>query len=144
MWRDGKGELGQTLFPMTVLSQCLENGLECPHVCYIITNTLFTIRMPGMSHNCGTTTLKRKRCTNNAMHDFDRLPQDLRQWMTRATLPWRAKSVQTAYQKALRKTGCHTCAMEELDRIQASLIRKDAGKVWGAGHPAATGYALGE
>jgi len=95
-----------------------------------------------MSNNCGATTLKRMRCTHNAMHDFDRLPAELRQWITRASLPWRAKSVQTSYQRALRKSGCHVCAMEELDRIQASLIRKDAGKVWGDMHPAAAGNAV--
>ena len=90
-----------------------------------------------MPNNCGMTSLKRRRCKNNAMHDFDTLPTELRLWVAKAALPWRAKSVQAAYQKAMKRTGCHICAMDELDRIQANLIAKDASRVWGSEHPAA-------
>ncbi|EBA11812.1 hypothetical protein RCCS2_17826 [Roseobacter sp. CCS2] len=51
-------------------------------------------------------------------------------------MPWRARSVETAYAKALRKSGCHIDAIKELDRIQTSLIAKDARKIWGNTHPA--------
>ena len=90
-----------------------------------------------MANNCGATSLKRRRRNRAAMHDFDRLPEHLRQWVTQADLPWRARSVQVAYDKALKRTGSHDQALAELDRIQEKLIRKDVARVWGHEHPAA-------
>ena len=90
-----------------------------------------------MSKNTGNTTLKRRRRARDPMHEFDRLPRELRQWMSTAMLPWGAGSARKAYQRAVTRTGDPMLALKELDAIQDRLIRKDAGQVWGAQHPAA-------
>ena len=90
-----------------------------------------------MSRNRGNTSLKRKRRPENPMRDYDRLPAELRCWLSNAVLPWRAQSVQRAFDKAYRRTGDRTQALRELDRLQQSLIAKDAITVWGQEHPAA-------
>ncbi|MCH2078517.1 MAG: DUF6525 family protein [Rhodobacteraceae bacterium] len=71
------------------------------------------------------------------MRDFDRLPADLRHWVAGAMLPWRAATVQTAYEKAMARTGDSKRALEELDALQARLVAKDAGRIWGEAYPAA-------
>ena len=48
------------------------------------------------------------------MRDYDRLPAELRRWLASAILPWRAKSVQRAYDKALARTGDRALALQEL------------------------------
>ena len=91
-----------------------------------------------MSRNRGNTSLKRKRRPENPMRDYDRLPAELRGWLSNAVLPWRAQSVQRAYDKAYRRTGDRSLALRELDRLQQTLIAKDARNIWGQGHPACT------
>lgn len=91
-----------------------------------------------MPTNKGHTTLKSKRRSANPMGDYDSLPVELRQWVAGAALPWRAKSVQKAYDKALAKTGDRIMALRELDALQKHLIARDAAKVWGQSHPAAS------
>ena len=72
------------------------------------------------------------------MQEFDRLPEELRAWVATAKLPWRAGSVQAAYRKALKRTQDHQSALQELDRIQNAMVAKDARRIWGEHHPAAT------
>ncbi|MCK0152009.1 DUF6525 family protein [Marivita sp. S6314] len=69
------------------------------------------------------------------MTEYDKLPKDLRAWLSSAVLPWRARSVRRAFDRALRKTGDRALALRELDRLQAALVRKDARRVWGGLHP---------
>ncbi|MEM8570045.1 MAG: DUF6525 family protein [Pseudomonadota bacterium] len=88
--------------------------------------------MPG---NRGTTSLKRKRRAGDPMQEFDRLPSELRIWLSTAILPWRARSVQRAFEKALARTGDRALALRELDRLQDQLIAKDAMTIWGRAHP---------
>ncbi|MCV6595249.1 MAG: DUF6525 family protein [Silicimonas sp.] len=90
-----------------------------------------------MANNRGATTLKRKRRAANPMREYDALPKELRVWMAGAVLPWRAGSVQAAYGRALARTGDADLALAELDRVQAALVAKDAGRIWGQTHPAA-------
>ncbi len=90
-----------------------------------------------MRNNCGTTTLKRTRQGHRAMRDFDQLPKPLRAWVAKAHLPWRAGSVKSAYDKALKRTGSPALALAELDRLQRTKVAKDAAAIWGATHPAA-------
>ena len=85
-----------------------------------------------MSGNRGKTSLKRKRSQSNPMRDYDRLPPELRVWVSEAILPWRAKSVKRAYDKALSRTGRADLAIQELDRLQDTLVALDAQYVWGA------------
>lgn len=70
------------------------------------------------------------------MHDYDRLPDDLRRWLSEAMLPWRARSVRRAYDKALARLGDREAALAELDRLQRQTVARDAAKVWGPDHPA--------
>ena len=76
------------------------------------------------------------------MTEFDRLPSELRQWLSSAVLPWRPKSVKQTYQKALSRVDDADLALAELSRVEQRLIAKDARKIWGDGHPF-TDSALG-
>jgi len=60
------------------------------------------------------------------MREFDRLPPVLRVWLSNAALPWRARSVRRAYDKALIQTGDPQQALLELERLQANKLAKDA------------------
>ena len=88
-----------------------------------------------MARNRGKTTLKCKHSSINPMRDYDKLPAELREWVATANLPWRAQSVQRAYEKALARTGNRRTALRELDALQARLVAKDALRIWGAEHP---------
>ena len=69
------------------------------------------------------------------MHQFDRLPQGLRTWISTAELPWRPKSVHKTFNRILSQTGSFEKAIEELNRVQQRLVSKDSEKVWGKAHP---------
>ncbi len=90
-----------------------------------------------MAKNLGATTLKSRKRSGNPMRDYDNLPPELRRWLSEAALPWRPKSVQQAYQKAVARTGNPQSAIAELNRLQEVLISKDASRIWGRDHPAA-------
>ncbi len=90
--------------------------------------------MPG---NRGKTSLKTSHRNAHPMRDFDRLPKELRHWVSHAKLPWRSKTVQVKYDQALRKTGSPKAALAELDRIQDKLVSKDTRRLWGEAHPEA-------
>lgn len=94
-----------------------------------------------MTRNIGQTSLKSKRRCAHPMSEYDRLPANLRSWVARAVLPWRAQSVRLAYDRALARTGTVERALRELDSIQARLIAKDSALVWGPEHPQATADA---
>ncbi|MEM1130192.1 MAG: DUF6525 family protein [Pseudomonadota bacterium] len=88
-----------------------------------------------MSGNRGKTSLRRKRRQENPMREFDRLPEELRVWLASAVLPWRARSVRRAFDRAVARTGDTHLALRELDRLERQLVAKDAARVWGACHP---------
>ena len=90
-----------------------------------------------MPNNKGRTTLKRKKRAGNPMTEYDQLPPILRQWVADGMLPWRAKSVQNAYHKALLRTGDESEAIKELNALQMTLVAKDAARIWGDDHPIA-------
>lgn len=71
------------------------------------------------------------------MQEYDRLPAELRSWLASAILPWRAKSVRRAYDRAYARTGDSEQALRELDRIQLAQVARDARKVWDGLHPSA-------
>lgn len=93
-----------------------------------------------MRKNRGATTLKSKRRARNPMGEYDRLSPPLRAWVATAMLPWRAATVQRAYDRALDRIGDPQQALEELDRLQRALVAKDALRIWGADHPDAASY----
>jgi hypothetical protein len=89
-----------------------------------------------MPRNRGRTSLKRRRQSRDPMRDYDRLPVELRRWLAQAVLPWGTRSAMRAFERAMRRTGDVAQALAELDRVQQSLIAKDARQVWGDTHPA--------
>ncbi|MEM1383476.1 MAG: DUF6525 family protein [Pseudomonadota bacterium] len=94
-----------------------------------------------MATNRGQTSLRLKRRNGDPMRDFDRLPAELRSWLTTAMLPWRPVSVSRSFARALARTGDNQLALAELDRIQSRLIARDARMVWGDDHPSAAAGA---
>lgn len=101
-----------------------------------------TKRARASLRNCGRTTLKRRHRNENPMHEFDRLPAELRAWLASAVLPWRPRSVRRAFNSAFARTRNKESALAELDRLQERLVAKDARKIWGNDHPDATTEAL--
>ncbi len=85
--------------------------------------------------NRGQTSLKRRQRKEDKMQDYDRLPTELRIWLSAAVLPWRPKSVKRTYERALARTQSRAKALDELERTQSRLIARDACKIWGANHP---------
>lgn len=83
-----------------------------------------------MRGNLGKTNLKLRRRNEDSMREFDRLPPELRAWLAAAILPWRPRSVRSAFERALARTKDHSRALQELDRLQDRLIAKDARGVW--------------
>lgn len=69
------------------------------------------------------------------MRDFDQLPVPLRRWVAQAVLPWSAKSVRRAYDRAYAQTGDAALALAELDRLQSVLVKKDASRIWSDQQP---------
>ena len=69
------------------------------------------------------------------MQEYDRLPSELRQWLATAVLPWRPASVKRVFDRALTRTRDARRALEELDTLQARLVAKDIGQIWGPDHP---------
>lgn len=88
-----------------------------------------------MSGNRGQTALRCRRRTGCSMREYDRLPAELRAWLAVAILPWAPRSARRAYDRALSRTASPRQALQELDRIQARLVAKDAGRIWGRDHP---------
>lgn len=88
----------------------------------------------GMTRNL-TTSLRQSR-VRDPMREFDRLPPALRRWLAEAALPWSARSVRTAWHKALRASGgCEHRARMQMDEVEARLIARDARKVWDGAYP---------
>lgn len=86
------------------------------------------------------TRLRRKRRAEDPMREFDRLPPDLRAWLTMAALPWRPRSVQRAFEKALKETGDRSRALAQLSALQGRIIAKDTAMVFGPNHPSASAH----
>lgn len=78
-----------------------------------------------MARNLGETRLRTRKRQEDPMRAFDRLPPDLRRWLANAALPWRPRSVQRAYDRALARCGDPARALAELDRLQRSKLAKD-------------------
>ncbi len=58
-----------------------------------------------MAGNRGRTSLKCRQRARDPMREYDRLPPELRAWLASAALPWRPRSVQRAYERAVARTG---------------------------------------
>lgn len=78
-----------------------------------------------MPRNLGETRLRKRRCKEDPMREYDKLPPVLRSWVANAALPWRPRSVLRAYERALSASGNPTTALNELERLQSKQIAKD-------------------
>ena len=58
------------------------------------------------------------------MEEFDRLPAQLRRWLSNADLPWSPASVRRVYRKALDDTNDARKALDELDNMQRKRLRQ--------------------
>ncbi|QQA42461.1 DUF6525 family protein [Pelagovum pacificum] len=92
-----------------------------------------------MPRNRGATTLRVRRCNEDPMREFDRLPPELRTWLAGAMLPWRPRSVRRAFDRAIARTRDTSSALRELDLLEERLIAKDAIRIWGNAHPQVQG-----
>ncbi len=84
-------------------------------------------------------TRSRLRRSPGRMDDHDRLPPDLRRWITQAPLPFSAASALRLWLRAMRRTGDPAAAQAALDARAHALIARDAARIWGPDHPAAQG-----
>jgi hypothetical protein len=75
--------------------------------------------------NLGHTRLKRRRRSGDPMQVFDRLPPDLRRWMTQAALPWSPASCLALWRKALAEHGSAEAAIQRLQRVEAALLSRE-------------------
>lgn len=94
-----------------------------------------------MSRNLSTT-LRRRRA-RDPMRAFDRAPEPLRRWLAGAALSWSVDSALKVYAGALRRTrGDAAAALAILDVRERDLLARDAARIWGPTHPAATAEGL--
>lgn len=83
-------------------------------------------------------TLRRRRSNTSPMAAYDRLPPELRSWVSQAALPWSAQSVLRLWRKTLTACDGDTAeAKRHLSRIEHRHIGQDARRIWGDAHPAA-------
>lgn len=83
-------------------------------------------------------TLKRHRRAGDPMDAYDRLPPELRAWLSGAALPWSARSALRLWRKTLRDAGGDAAeARQRLSGLERRQIARDARRIWGAAHPAA-------
>jgi len=77
-----------------------------------------------MNGNLGKTSLRKRVVGGSQMEEFDRLPAQLRRWLSNADLPWSPASVRRVYRKALDDTNDARKALEELDNMQRKRLRR--------------------
>ena len=58
------------------------------------------------------------------MSEFVKMPKILRIWLNYASLPWKPKSVHSAYKKAFLRAGDPILALKDLDRVKDGLMFK--------------------
>ena len=87
--------------------------------------------------NLGATSLSRRKRREDPMREYDRLPPELRAWLSTAALPWAPRSVLRTYRKFLERSHDRTSAIEELRSLERRIVAKDARKVWGEEYPCA-------
>lgn len=82
------------------------------------------------------TRLKRRRRAQPPMTAYDRLPPELRAWLSEAALPWSPQSALKLWKRYMSESqGCAEAALERLQLAERHSLRRDAPKVWGAEYP---------
>ena len=90
---------------------------------------------PPRRGNTGQTALPRAR-RRGGMAAYDRLPPELRAWLSTAALPWSPHTVHRAWTRALTRSGGDTrAALQQLSTIEARLLTADSEDVPRPGKP---------
>ncbi|MGD9863975.1 MAG: DUF6525 family protein [Pseudodonghicola sp.] len=82
-----------------------------------------------------TRTSLKMRARGNPMSSYDQLPPELRRWLAGAALPWSARSSLRIWHRALRDGGSPEAAVARLLQIEATMLTRDAARIWGADYP---------
>lgn len=85
------------------------------------------------------TSLKRRRRAD-PMDCYDRLPPDLRLWLSGAKLPWSSCSALKLWNRLAGEcAGDPDAIRRRLDRAEARMLARDASRIWGASYPVVSG-----
>ncbi len=78
----------------------------------------------------------RGRSRSRPMERYDRLPPELRLWLSRALLPWSPTSAARLWARLWRETGGDLAqVLGRLDLAEQRLLSRDAPGIWGQGYP---------
>lgn len=78
-----------------------------------------------MNGNLGATRLRRKRRAGNPMDTFDALPAPLRNWLSKAVLPWSPASARRIWQKSRAKGLSAEETLAFLSQAEARTLARD-------------------
>lgn len=78
-----------------------------------------------MKHNLGQTNLRRKRIKGNSMDIFDGLPISLRQWMSKAVLPWSPSSAHKLWKKLMSKGLSKDDTLRYFSKAESQTLSKE-------------------
>lgn len=78
-----------------------------------------------MSGNLGKSALRRKRRDGDPMAAYDRLPPQLRQWLSQAALPWSPTSARRIWSKSRAKGLSPEEALLALSKAEAKTLQRD-------------------
>lgn len=80
--------------------------------------------------------LRRSRRALDPMAAYDRLPEELRQWLAQAALPWSPRSALRLWRRALaRSKGNRARALAYLSEVEWAMLQRDGRMIWGQMHP---------
>lgn len=68
---------------------------------------------------------RKARLARDPMAEYDRLPAELRRWLSHAALPWSPRSAHRAYLRALSELRAPHAALARLDALQTARLRRD-------------------
>lgn len=80
----------------------------------------------GMARNLGSTTLRRRKRVGDPMRAYDALPQPLRRWLARASLPWSPASCLRIWSRGRARGDSVDAILARLDRAEAQCLARDA------------------
>jgi len=77
------------------------------------------------SRNLGQSSLRRKRRSKDPMATFDGLPAPLRQWLSKAALPWSPASARRIWSKGLDQGLSPEETLSALTEAEARTLARD-------------------
>ncbi|SLN66233.1 hypothetical protein ROA7450_03513 [Roseovarius albus] len=79
-----------------------------------------------MNRNLGATRLKRRRRAGDPMQAYDRLPPELRSWLSTAARPWSPRSCAKIWDKAQRDGLTPVQIVERLAQSETRALTRDS------------------